>query len=481
MLTETTLRAWTPGATTTASRDVVVVDKTTGEKRVSTKKGDAIPDRKRADRDGMYAVMAETGTISFRYDYRIHGRRETLTIGRYDSTLPAKTARDPADLVYGMSLNLLEARALLARARRQVEQGESPSRAKVEKRNEAADALTFGGWATRYFAFRADPASGALQLADSTLAMRKATYARVLEGPLGKLKLEEITPRAISDLCSKIKAERGPGPAIHAREIVLVVFNHAIDSGVDVENPAQRVRPSSIATFAVRDRKLTRHELRTFFEALETTPTLPTLRLALRFMFLTGVRKSEFIDATWREIDWEKSQWVIPKERMKAGREHVVPLSSQAIDILETLHACFSASKYLHPGRYESDIPISNATLNRVIDATVKRINDALPEDAVPFASFSVHDLRRTMSTRLNEAGFDKSLIEAALAHAEKDKVAAAYNHSARLAARRVLMQAWADMLDCWVKGESAVEVLRASAAKMADAAVLDVEAEVDL
>lgn len=483
MLTETKTQALTESAATNTEASTAPRKASKGLTESALKAlAPASRPFKVADRDGMYVVVSPTGTLSVRFDYRINGRRETLTIGRWDASLSARPARDPAKLDFGMSVNLAEARSLLARARRQVEAGQSPSRAKVERRTEAADALTFGGWATRYFAHKADPKSGKEKLADSTLAMRKSTYARLLEAPLGKLKLDEIKPKTISDLCDKLKAERGPGPAIHAREIVLMVYRHAIEKGsVEIDNPAEKVRPSTIARFEVRDRTLTRQEIQAFFAALEGTPTLPTLRLALKFVLLTGVRKSEFIDATWNEIDWERELWTIPAARMKAGREHLVPLASQSLDILTTLQACFSASDYLHPGRYETDIPISDATLNRVIDATVKRINDALSEDAEPFAPFCVHDLRRTMSTRLNEAQFHEGLVEACLAHVKKDQVAAAYNHARNVAARRVLMQAWADMVSCWVKGESARDVVRDAKVKMAEAAALDVESEVDL
>lgn len=129
-----------------------------------------------ADRDGMYVAVLPTGTRAFRYDYRLNGRRETLAIGRYDPA--CKVTRDPETLEYGMGLSLREARTLLDRARRDVERGVSPSRAKVEKRTAASEALTFGGWADKYFAFKADPKSGAEQLADSTLELRRATYRR---------------------------------------------------------------------------------------------------------------------------------------------------------------------------------------------------------------------------------------------------------------------------------------------------------------
>jgi len=330
------------------------------------------------DGDGMYVLVSTTGAKSFRLDYRLAGRRETLTIGHYEADAPTRTPAELAVLDYGLTVSLKDARALRDRASRQVEAGESPSKAKVLKRTVEADAPTFGTWAAKYFEFKADPKSGDERLADSTLALRKSVYRRVLEVPLGKLRLEDIKAHKLAELLDKAKAERGPGPAVHARELVLLVYRFAIGKGLEVTNPAELIQRRTIATFKARERNLDRHEIKQFFDALQSTPTLPTLRLALRFMLLTMVRKSEFIDATWSEIDWDRSTWTIPAARMKAGREHVVPLSDQALDILTTFQTCFSSSKFLHPGRYDSDIPISNATLNRSIDATVS-FDDDLP------------------------------------------------------------------------------------------------------
>ena len=250
----------------------------------------------------------------------------------------------------------------------------------------------------RYFEFKGDPKSKGEQLADSTLAMRRSTYKRALEKPLGKLMLEEITPNRLAALCDDIKAQRGPAVAVHAREIVLMVYRHVQRKGIEVLNPAERVQASAIARFEPRDRALSPSELRLFLAALDQAPTMPTLRLAVRFVLLTGVRKGEFIGATWDEIDFDSETWTIPSRRMKGGRPHIVYLSDQALDILTTLRSCFSASRYLHPGRYDSDLPISDATLNRVIAMAIGRIQTTVP-DLLPF---TVHDLRRTFSTSLN-------------------------------------------------------------------------------
>lgn len=91
-----------------------------------------------------------------------------------------------------------------------------------------------------------------------------------------------------------------------------------------MSNPAERVQASAIARFEPRDRALSPRELRLFLGALDRAPTMPTLRLAVRFVLLTGVRKGEFIGATWDEIDFDSETWTIPSRRMKGGKPHIV-------------------------------------------------------------------------------------------------------------------------------------------------------------
>jgi hypothetical protein len=220
-----------------------------------------------ADEHGLYVAVMPSGLVSFRFDYRLNGRRETLVVGRYDPRQSVRGTRVPHELNFGMSLSLAEARLLLSRARREVEQGLSPSRAKVEKRVEAVEALTFGKWADKYFA-EAD-------LAESTRAMRRSVYDRNLAAEFGRLKLEEITPSRLIARCEKIKERGAAAPAVQARDIVLQVYRFVQGRGLKVDNPAEPIRPSAIATFKPRDR------------ALEQTSTMPTLRLAIKFLLLT--------------------------------------------------------------------------------------------------------------------------------------------------------------------------------------------------
>lgn len=270
-------------------------------------------------------------------------------------------------------------------------------------------------------------------------------------------------------LCEKVKARGAPAPAIQVREIVLLVFRfaHTKDKTLDLKNPAESIKPSDIATFKPRERALSPAEIRQFFLALDETATSPTLRLAVKFVLLTMVRKGEFVGGTWTEVDFEAGTWTIPATRMKAKKPLVVYLSQQALDILVTFKTCFESSKYLHPSRYDLKLPISDATLNRVIDAAVKHTRAGGSE----LASFSVHDLRRTASSLLNEAGFNRDWIEKCLAHEESD-VRSIYNKAEYGEQRRVMLQAWADMIDAWMKGESVRDIVRTAKISASEASI---------
>ena len=111
-----------------------------------------------------------------------------------------------------------------------------------------------------------------------------------------------------------------PATAVHVRDIVKQVFGFAALHGEKAPNPADEVGPSSIATFVAKDRALSPSEIRVMHRVLDATATLPTIRLALRLILLTLVRKSELIEATWDEVDFENAVWTIPKSRMKAGQ-----------------------------------------------------------------------------------------------------------------------------------------------------------------
>ena len=175
-----------------------------------------------------------------------------------------------------MEVTLEEARMLLARARVDVSSGRSPARAKVEQRSEVAEAMSFGRWVARYFELKSDAKSGAERLADSTLSLRRSIYNRLLAGPFGKLNLDEIKPVALGELLDRVKTERGPGPAVHTREMVLKIYRFAVGKGVEIDNPAEALPRNVYATLVPRERNLSRHEIKALLDGVEQTCTAPT-------------------------------------------------------------------------------------------------------------------------------------------------------------------------------------------------------------
>lgn len=385
------------------------------------------------DRDGMYATVAPTGQISFRYDYRVNGRRETVTLGRYGEG----------------GISLAEARDRCLAARKMVAAGKSPAREKQRDKRRLSGTATFGDAGRGWFK--------QAKMADSTRSMRKAVFNRDILPIWDKRLLKEITSDDLRALCAKVRDRGAPATAIHVRDIVKQVYGYAILHGEKIANPADEVGPASIATFEAKDRALSPVEIRIMLKELENVPTLPTIRLGLKLILLTMVRKSELLDATWDEVDFENAVWSIPKERMKRKKPHNVYLSRQSLDIMIALKTCAANSRYVLPSRYDADEPMSRATFNRITMAIVDR---AKKQD-LPLAPFTVHDLRRTGSTLLNEIGFNRDWIEKCLAHEDSRSSRGVYNKAEYEPQRRHMLQEWADMIQAWAAGNKHAPTLQ--------------------
>jgi integrase len=384
------------------------------------------------DRDGLYVHVSTSGTLTFRLDYRLNRRRETLTLGKYGPT----------------GISLARAREKTIDAKRAVAEGRSPAQEKQREKRRLKEAKSFGefgeSWLTK------------APMADSTRAMRRSIFERELLPVWKNRLLHEITPDDLRAHCGKIVDRGAPATAIHVRDILKQIYGFAILHGEKVANPADDVGPASIATFVPKDRSLSPTEIRVMLKQLEHVATLPTIRLGMRLFLLTMVRKSELQDATWDEVDFENAVWTIPKERMKRSKAHNVYLSQQCLDIMIALKTCAGNSRYLLPSRYDADAPMSRATFNRVTYAVVERAQ----KEGLPLEPFTVHDLRRTGSTLLNELGFNSDWIEKCLAHEDGRSSRGVYNKAEYEHQRRHMMQEWSDIVDAWVAGQKRVPVL---------------------
>ena len=384
------------------------------------------------DRDGMYVLVTPNGTLSFRLDYRLNGRRETVVFGKYGPT----------------GLSLARAREKCIDAKRAISEGRSPAIEKQREKRRLLEAKSFGEFGEKWLL--AGP------MAESTRSMRRSVFERELLPIWRKRLLNEITPDDLRAHCAAIVERGAPATAIHVRDILKQIYGFAILHGEKVANPADEVGPASIASFVPRDRSLSPAEIRVMLKQLEHVTTLPTIRLGLRLYLLTMVRKSELLDATWSEIDFVNAVWSIPKERMKRSKAHNVYLSRQVLDIFIALKTCAGNSKYVLPSRYDADAPMSRATFNRVTYLVVEQAR----KEGLPLEPFTVHDLRRTGSTILNELGFNSDWIEKCLAHEDGRSSRGIYNKAEYEVQRRHMMQEWSNIVEAWVAGRKYVPTL---------------------
>ena len=190
------------------------------------------------------------------------------------------------------------------------------------------------------------------------------------------------------------------------------VFRWATERVQKVENLAELMRPTNITRFEPRDRALTPEEIGLVYQYRERVGTSPTYRALL----LTMVRKSELTNATRSEISFSEALWTTSKERMKRHNPPQVFLSQQALDIFIALKTFAGGSDFVLPSRYDSDVPMSSATLKQVLPLTFK----AAQKDGKSLNKFGPHDLRHTARTLLHEAGYNTDWIEGSLAHEQK-------------------------------------------------------------
>jgi len=170
-------------------------------------------------------------------------------------------------------------------------------------------------------------------------------------------------------------------------------------------------------------------------------------------MPLVFVRPGELRAAEWAEFDFAAAEWRIPSGRMKMGREHIIPLSTQAIAVLEELRPLTATGQFIFPGSRGRNRYMSENTMNSALRRLGYSKDDMCP-----------HGFRAMASTRLNEMNFPGDVIELQLAHKPLDKIRAAYNRAERLDERRNMMQHWADYLDQLRMGEgNVVAINRAS------------------
>lgn len=283
-------------------------------------------------------------------------------------------------------------------------------------------------------------------LAESTLRLMRGYIDNDILPAIGDKPITEITPRDCAALQEKIEARGATNTRDKIRVALRQIFSQAIARGLCEVNPASEL--VTIATKTPRARPyphLLEPELPAFLQALRNSTSRTPARTATWLCLWTASRPGMVRWAEWSEIDFDNALWTIPAAKMKMRRDHVVPLSRQALEALRELHRITGRSRYLFPGIGAKQPVISDATIN----LTLRKIG---------YRNRLVgHGTRHTASTLLREHGWEKDHVEAQLAHKEAG-VSGIYNMAIYLPQRRAMMQWYADYLDCLAEGMTPVQ-----------------------
>ncbi|MGF6766066.1 integrase [Paraburkholderia sp. GAS33] len=364
------------------------------------------------DANGLYLLVTSTSK-SWRFDYRIGGRRGTVVYG-LTTELTASKARE----------RHREAKQLLA-------SGIDPAtHKKLEKLAlQASFGDTFEATAKHWFDSKSALRSKAWQEAHSLYLRRD------LNPILGNVPLDQIDARTLLNVLESVRRDRGVKTAERVRQTAAQVFDHAIRKLKVQANPARVLQGWVDVPAQVSHEPLREDEIAEFVERLDADTGSTATKLCILLMLLTFVRKNEMVQCRWDEFDIDNAVWTIPAERMKMRDAHVVPLSRQALAALEQLKPLSFASDFLFPSLSSLYKPMNLATPNVVFE----RMGYG--------GRFTPHGIRATASTWLNNRGVRADVIERQLAHVERNRVRAAYNRADYMFERIAMMQMWADFV----------------------------------
>ncbi|HLN49668.1 MAG TPA: integrase arm-type DNA-binding domain-containing protein, partial [Steroidobacteraceae bacterium] len=299
--------------------------------------------RKLADQGGLYLFCTNDGTRSWRYDYRLAGKRRTFTIGLYPD------------------VSLAEARGHHGDARKLVGAGQCPVLIKRRKRQ----AAILGAGNTVKAIAEAWYAELAAHKSESWRAGVRGRLDRYIYPAMGNLPITDIEA---SDVLALVKGIKFPKTAEYVRQILARVYSFAIRNLRTKTNPAREIQGAVTVPPAVHHKPIAAKDIPFFIEKIDGYAGRIQTKLAAKLLLSTMVRKRELIEATWDEIDLDNAVWTIPAERMKRRHGHVVPLSKQALEVFQELKLMACGSKYVLPNFGNPRKPMSAATLNVMFD-----------------------------------------------------------------------------------------------------------------
>lgn len=362
---------------------------------------------------GLSLLIEPNGSKSWRFRYRYAGKPKMISLGVYPT------------------ITLADARSRRDEARKLVAEGKNPSEVRKEQKLalETESENAFEKIAREWHQMKSAKWSAGYA-SDIMEAFQNDIFPYVGTRPVG-----EIKPLELLNVLRKIEKRGALEKMRKVRQRCSEVFRYAIATGRSEFNPAAdlssalEVHQSSHFPFLKAD------EIPDFLRALDTYTGSRLVQIATKLLMITGVRTIELRAALWSEFDLDNAIWEIPAERMKMRKAHLVPLSTQALDLINEIKIMTGNYRYVFPGRNDPNRPMSEASINQVI----KRIGYG--------GKVTGHGFRHSLSTILHENGFNSAWIEIQLAHVDKNSIRGTYNHAQYINKRQDMMQWYSDFI----------------------------------
>ena len=382
----------------------------------------ALKPAKLSDGKGLYLLINPNGSKLWRWKFRVLGKEKVMALGAYPDTTLAQ-ARE----------GLAKARKLLAAGADPMAQRKADKLASLTAAENSFETVSRKWWAQWKTGRSERHAVQVMRRFEADVFPLLGTRpVSAIQAPELVSMLKTIDGRGANDLARRALQSTGQ------------VFRYAIAHSLAERNPATDFKPNDVLASRQKQNlaRIDGNELPDLLRHIEAYQGAPATRLAIKLIALTFVRTTELIGARWEEIDLDAARWDIPAARMKMKTPHIVPLSTQAVEILKILQMVSGHSELLFPGERDHGKSMSNNTILKALERMGYK------------GRMTGHGFRGVASTLLHEMGFDHAHIELQLAHQERNEVSAAYNHATYLKPRATMMQHWADYLDTCTTGK---------------------------
>lgn len=393
--------------------------------KIERLKPDPAKDLELYDGDGLVLRVRKNGTKEWLFKYKspITEKRAKMTIGKYP----------------GMSLK--DARKEILSLSEQLSDGNDP---KIEKQIQQLDQKMASANTLE------SVAADWLVVKKTAISERHAekTWRRLelhVFPSIGQLPIDKVLAPVAIDALKPLVAKGSLDTAHRIGEILNQIMTYAVNTGITDRNPLAGIRSAFPSPDTTNNPTLKPEELNVLMSKLNYANVKIVTRILIEFQLHTMVRPSEAAGARWDEFDLEAKLWTIQSTRMKSNRNHVVPLSDQAVSLLQMMQGISYNSDFVFPSDRNINTHVNNETANKALGRMGLK------------GRLTAHGMRSIASTALNNARFDSDLIEVCLAHVESNKTKAAYDRAEYIEPRRPLMVWWSNFIEQAATGNMSV------------------------